>query len=201
MGAHARRVDGRGEGHVRLRRQGGRAPVRAGEARLRGRGARRLLGAGRGASRGRDGGVRRRGGRRLPAAARCRDRGRPVDGHHGGRAAADVQGAHGLVPVRVVARRADAMARLRSWLGSGFALPPRTRESERSPRRRKRRERKLAKHLVRQAGGRVKSEGKGWEYPLTASLGASGPTSATRWPAPRWGGDQHLLYADKWRGN
>lgn len=96
---------------------------------------------------------------------------------------------------------ADAMARLRSWLGSGFALPPRTRESERSPRCRKRRERKLAKHLARQAGGRVKSEGKGWEYPLTASLGASGPTSATRWPAPRWGGDQHLLYVDKWKGN
>lgn len=96
---------------------------------------------------------------------------------------------------------ADAMARLRSWLGSGFALPPRTRESERSPRRRKRRERKLAKHLARQAGGRVKSEGKGWEYPLTASLGASGPTSATRWPAPRWGGDQYLLYVDKWKGN
>lgn len=34
---------------------------------------------------------------------------------------------------------ADAMARLRSWLGSGFALPPRTRESEQSPRRRQRR--------------------------------------------------------------
>jgi len=66
---------------------------------------------------------------------------------------------------------ADAMARLRSWLGSGFALPPRTRESEQSPRRRERRERKLARHLARQAGGRVKSEGKGWEYPLAASLG------------------------------
>ncbi|RHS38654.1 UPF0236 family transposase-like protein, partial [Collinsella sp. AF08-23] len=58
---------------------------------------------------------------------------------------------------------ADAMARLRSWLGSGFALPPRTRESEQSPRRRQRRERKLARHLARRAGGRVKSEGKGWE--------------------------------------
>lgn len=44
---------------------------------------------------------------------------------------------------------ADAMARLRSWLGSGFALPPRTRESEQSPRRRQRRERKLARHLAR----------------------------------------------------
>lgn len=65
---------------------------------------------------------------------------------------------------------ADAMARLRSWLGSGFALPPRTRESAESPRRRERRERKLARHLARRAGGRVKSEGKGWEYPLTASL-------------------------------
>lgn len=66
---------------------------------------------------------------------------------------------------------ADAMARLRSWLGSGFALPPRTRESEQSPRRRQRRGRKLARHLARQAGGRVKSEGRGWEYPLAASLG------------------------------
>lgn len=63
------------------------------------------------------------------------------------------------------------MARLRSWLGSGFALPPRTRESGQSPRRRERRERKLARHLAQQAGGRVKIEGKGWEYPLTASLG------------------------------
>lgn len=66
---------------------------------------------------------------------------------------------------------ADAMVRLRSWLGSGFALPPRTRESEQSPRRRERRERKLARRLARRAGGRVKSEGKGWEYPLAASLG------------------------------
>lgn len=65
---------------------------------------------------------------------------------------------------------ADAMVRLRSWLGSGFALPARTRESTESPRRRERRERKLARHLARRAGGRVKSEGKGWEYPLAASL-------------------------------
>lgn len=65
---------------------------------------------------------------------------------------------------------ADAMARLRSWLGSGFALPARTRESAESQRRRERRERKLARHLARRAGGRVKSEGKGWEYPLAASL-------------------------------
>lgn len=65
---------------------------------------------------------------------------------------------------------ADAMAQLRSWLGSGFALPPRTRESEQSPRRRERRERRLARHLAQQAGGRVKTEGKGWEYPLAASL-------------------------------
>lgn len=38
---------------------------------------------------------------------------------------------------------ADAMARLRSWLGSGFALPARTRESAESPRRRERRARKI----------------------------------------------------------
>ena len=66
---------------------------------------------------------------------------------------------------------ADAMARLRSWLGSGFAPPARTRESEQSPRRRQRRGRKLARHLARRAGGRVESEGRGWEYPLAASLG------------------------------
>lgn len=65
---------------------------------------------------------------------------------------------------------ADAMARLRSWLGSGFALPPRTRESAESPRRREGRERRLAAHLARRAGARVQSEGRGWEYPLTASL-------------------------------
>lgn len=40
---------------------------------------------------------------------------------------------------------ADAMARLRSWLGSGFALPPRTRESAESPRRRERRGRMIAR--------------------------------------------------------
>ena len=66
---------------------------------------------------------------------------------------------------------ADAMARLRSWLGSGFGLPARSRETAMSPARREMRERKLARHLARRSGGRVQSEGKGWEYPLTASLG------------------------------
>lgn len=37
-------------------------------------------------------------------------------------------------------------------------------------RRRERRGRKPARHLARRAGGRVKSEGKGWECPLAASL-------------------------------
>lgn len=66
---------------------------------------------------------------------------------------------------------ADAMARLRSWLGSGFALPARTRESAMPGWRREARERRLSAHLARRAGGRVQSEGKGWEYPLAASLG------------------------------
>ena len=65
---------------------------------------------------------------------------------------------------------ADAMARVRSWLGSGFGLPARTRETAMSPARREMRERRLAKHLARRSGGRVQSEGKGWEYPHSASL-------------------------------
>lgn len=63
------------------------------------------------------------------------------------------------------------MARVRSWLGSGFALPPRTRESAESPRRRERRERMIARRLARRAGARVQSEGRDWEYPVAASLG------------------------------
>lgn len=72
--------------------------------------------------------------------------------------------------MRVVARDTDVVARLRSWLGSGLAPPPRTREPAMTPGRRERRERKITWRLARLAGARVQSEGKGWEYPLAVSL-------------------------------
>lgn len=65
---------------------------------------------------------------------------------------------------------ADAMARVRSWAYSGFDLPARTREGSRSPRRRARRDERLARFVSAQGGSRLKSEGKGWEYPVSASL-------------------------------
>lgn len=65
---------------------------------------------------------------------------------------------------------ADAMARVRSWIGSGYEVLARTREESRSRARSERRDRRLAAFLDRRAGGRVESEGKGWEYPHTASL-------------------------------
>ena len=65
---------------------------------------------------------------------------------------------------------ADAMARVRSWLYSGFGLPARTREGSRSPRRAARRDARLARFVSSQPGTRVESEGKGWEYPVSASL-------------------------------
>ncbi len=65
---------------------------------------------------------------------------------------------------------ADAMARYRSWISSGRDIPPRTREGSISPTRRRSREKGLA-HMVDPAPSRrVQSEGKGWEYPLTASI-------------------------------
>ena len=65
---------------------------------------------------------------------------------------------------------ADAMARTRSWLASGFGLPRRTREGSRSPRRSARREERLAAYVSAKPGSRVKCEGKGWEYPVSGSL-------------------------------
>lgn len=65
---------------------------------------------------------------------------------------------------------ADAMARVRSWVYSGFELPARTREESRSPRRAARRDGRLARFVASRPGSRVKSEGKGWEYPVSASL-------------------------------
>lgn len=76
---------------------------------------------------------------------------------------------------------ADAMARVRSWLHSGFELPARTREASRSPRRAARRDERLARFVSAQPGSRVKSEGKGWEYPVSASL--SGLASDVRFRA------------------
>lgn len=77
---------------------------------------------------------------------------------------------------------ANAGARLRSWLGPGFALPPRTRESEQSPRRQERRGRKLARHHARKAGGRVKIELKAGSTRSPPPSRASGPMSAMRRP-------------------
>lgn len=67
-------------------------------------------------------------------------------------------------------RGADAMARTRSWLYSGREVPLRTREQSVSPRRRAARDRKLARMVDPTPTKRVQSEGKGWEYPLTASV-------------------------------
>lgn len=69
---------------------------------------------------------------------------------------------------------ADAMARVRSWLYSGFALPGRTREGSRSRRRAARRDERLASFVASRPGTRLKSEGKGWEYPVSASLAGMG---------------------------
>ena len=71
----------------------------------------------------------------------------------------------GSVPVRGRPRAPDAMARLRSWLGSGFALPPPHPRVGRVPRRRG--GAALARHLARQAGGCGKS-GEGLGVPATA---------------------------------
>ena len=65
---------------------------------------------------------------------------------------------------------ADAMARTRSWLSSGRELPRRTRGDSLSPRRRRARDERLAHMVDPTPSKRVQSEGKGWEYPLTASV-------------------------------
>ena len=68
---------------------------------------------------------------------------------------------------------AEACAAAIDALVEGGARPRRRRGGRRlpaPPRRRDRRERKIARHLARRAGARVQSEGKGWEYPLAASL-------------------------------
>ena len=69
---------------------------------------------------------------------------------------------------------ADAMARVRSWLYSGFELPGRTREGSRSRRRAARRDERLASFVASRPGTGLKSEGKGWEYPVSASLAGMG---------------------------
>ena len=69
---------------------------------------------------------------------------------------------------------ADAMARVRSWLYSGFALPRRTREGSLSEPRRAARDRRLGRFVASQPGSRVQSEGKGWEYPLAGSVASLG---------------------------
>jgi len=65
---------------------------------------------------------------------------------------------------------ADAMARVRSWLSSGRELPRRGRDESLSPRRRAGRDARVAALLDPTPSRRVSSEGKGWEYPVTASV-------------------------------
>lgn len=69
---------------------------------------------------------------------------------------------------------ADAMARARSWLLSGFGLPRGTREGPLSEARRARRDGRLGRLVSSLPGSRVRSEGKGWEYPLAGSVAALG---------------------------
>ncbi|MBQ9002925.1 MAG: UPF0236 family protein [Eggerthellaceae bacterium] len=66
---------------------------------------------------------------------------------------------------------ADAMARTRSWISSGREVPRRTREGSLSPKRRRARDARLAALVDPTPGRRVQSDGKGWEYPLVASVG------------------------------
>ena len=80
----------------------------------------------------------------------------------------------GSFPCAWSAAGADAMARVRSWVYSGFALPKRTREGSRSRRRAARRDERLAGFVASRPGTRLKSEGKGWEYPVSASLAGMG---------------------------
>lgn len=65
---------------------------------------------------------------------------------------------------------ADAMARIRSWIASGRDVPSRTREESLSPKRRRARGARLAHVVDPTPPRRLESEGKGWEYPLTASV-------------------------------
>ena len=65
---------------------------------------------------------------------------------------------------------ADAMARCRSWIASGREVPRRTREQSLSPKRRRARDERLARMVDPTPGRRLQSEGRGWEYPLTASV-------------------------------
>lgn len=69
---------------------------------------------------------------------------------------------------------ADAMARVRSWLASGFELPRRGREGSCSPARTTRREARLATCVSARPGSRVACEGRGWEYPVSGSVSSLG---------------------------
>jgi len=97
--------------------------------------------------------------------------GRAVDGHDGGRAAARLQGPHGVVPVRLAARggRRDgegaqlAALRFRPAAQDEGGVPLRGEGASRDGR--------LVSSLP---GSRVRSEGKGWEYPLAGSVAALG---------------------------
>lgn len=64
----------------------------------------------------------------------------------------------------------DAMARCRSWIASGRDVPRRTRDESLSPKRRRAEDERLAHVVGPTPGKRTQPEGRGWEYPLTASV-------------------------------
>lgn len=93
---------------------------------------------------------------------------------------------------------ADAMARVRSWLLSGFGLPRGTREGPLSEARGARGDGRLGRLVSSLPGSRVRSEGKGREYPLAGSVAAWAPTSGSGRPAEASRVvRQHQLNADR----
>lgn len=65
---------------------------------------------------------------------------------------------------------ADAMARVRSWASSGGGIPRRSRGESASPKRRARRDAKVAAPVGPTPSRRASPEGRGWELPVAASV-------------------------------
>ena len=93
------------------------------------------------------------------------------------------------VPMAWSRAGADAMARGRSAVYSGMAVPPRTRDGALSDRRRARRGAAVARSRGSAAAHALQSEGKGWEYPASGSL--VGLRADVRF-AGRWYADSRL---------
>ena len=86
----------------------------------------------------------------------------------------------GSLPCAWPPEGADAMARVRGWLLSGFGLPRGTGEGSLSEARRARRDGRLGRLVSSLPGSRAQSEGKGWEYPLAGSVAALGSDVRSR---------------------